>query len=206
MKEKLKNDMLSMYKEKPMILFSNAADQKLFFDEVAGWLPADLTKVYIESIDDALKRRETEKYETSGLYCFNLKLSRGTDIKLMKDAHVFICAVTGDFPLDEATQMLGRGTRSFGESEGTYYSSTAMKAGNLKRYLKGLERDTKDGARHLKALYDNFSNIPSNLMSHAQAMFSKRKWWISKYEVKNDFRQLFDVLYPNDDKVDNILT
>ena len=139
MKDKLKTDLLGMHKDKPMILFSNAENKKIFFDEVAGWLPQDLTKVYVESVDDALKRRDTEKYETSGFYCFNLKLSRGTDIKLMKDAHVFICAVTGDFPLDEAIQMLGRGTRSFGESEGTYYSLYASKAGNLKRYLKGLE-------------------------------------------------------------------
>jgi hypothetical protein len=165
-----------------------------------------LNKVYIKDAAAAMKHRETEKYATTGLYCFHTSIMRGTDLKLMKDAHVFIVGLTKDFSLDETTQMLGRGTRSFGVSQGTYYSVTAQKQGNLKKYLKTLEPNFRDGAKHLKQLYARWATMSQDNKSLMMLMFKANDWMITKSYMQDHYSSVFKVLYPDEDREQSNLT
>ena len=72
-----------------------------------------------------------EKAESLGLYhsmridelvVIHEVLSRGYDMKLAKDAYVYMVALDKGFPLSKVHQMLGRGSRAFGQCRGAYYT------------------------------------------------------------------------------------
>ena len=48
---------------------------------------------------------------------------RGYDVKLALDAHVIVHQTQKGFKLSEIRQMLGRGSRSFGQCVGSFHTS-----------------------------------------------------------------------------------
>lgn len=159
---KLIEDMKEFQDKKPMIFFTDGANLEDVFNHISGQLNEKLYKCFIKNEDDAMQKRKTEGYQQLGLYMLHESLARGFDLKLLRDAHVFILAREKDFALSDVTQMIGRGCRSFGVAEGFYYSPFLKGTADLERVLESYEPDYMDGPLHLKALYGRYSQLTTS--------------------------------------------
>ena len=72
----------------------------------------------IESISEALCQRDLCKNQTSGVWLVNRSFGRGFDLKLAADSTVMIIDPERDVTLTEASQMVGRSSRSLGIGKG----------------------------------------------------------------------------------------
>ena len=77
----------------------------------------------IETVDDALTARKISKDTDKGIWVVNEELGRGFDLKMADDAYVFVLDNARKLNLTMIMQMIGRGSRCQGISEGEVYVS-----------------------------------------------------------------------------------
>jgi hypothetical protein len=201
--------MKSLQDIRPMILFTEG-DAQALHDDVLTELEPGLWSRCILDIEGAMQARKEDTYIKKGLYTLALLLGRGLDCRLLKDAHVFIHAVQEKLSWTEVNQMLGRGCRTFGTPEGTYWSSSLHEKVDIKTQLMENEKKYHDGARHLRKLWDKWAAIPAGKRSLVQQFFTGNYWLCSKGQFRQNYTATFELLYderPNkssEDKQDDI--
>ena len=146
--------------------------------------------------------RNTEQLVLLAIYVMEPSQSRGTDLKLGKDAHACIIQFDRGYAWSETNQIVGRACRSFGVATGTYYMAKQHSCIDLKSYLLTKELQYFDGIKLLQLLYTKFSKI-NNLNEKAQviAFYKEGKWCNKIAKVQADYPVVWKVLKDDVKKV-----
>ena len=116
----------------------------------------------------------------------------------MVDAHVFILAREKTFAKSTVVQMLGRGCRSFGVPEGTYYTCLMHESANVWRQLEAQETEFKEGARHLGQFFKHYDKMTLDGKKVCYTFFLEGYWMSTKTYVREQCTAVYKQLYPNE--------
>ena len=81
--------------ERPTIIFTEDGQEDALFARLDAAVDPSLPRKLIKTRKEAIKARIEDAQVGSGFFVLHKYLYRGTDVKLLKDAHVFINAVQG---------------------------------------------------------------------------------------------------------------
>ena len=103
--------------------------------------------------------RKYNQDKTSGVYFVARDFARGFDFKLAKDAYVMIVSQKEGIALSEIKQMIGRGSRAFGQATGAYYTyEFGAHQIDFENALDKKEKATFEHTTLLGLLYDKFNH------------------------------------------------
>lgn len=176
-----------MYKVVPLFIYDEKDDNSLLAkleEEVKG---SGIKIKVIDSSKVAIACRTSERMKAVGVYLCKRKYSRGLDIKFRVDAHTLILAREKGIPWSEKVQMAGRGCRSQGVAQATYFTYVLDKDSPFEDSLKSLEFVVHEGAELLKLAYDRWGKLNAFQRAQVTKAFDNNGWMEKKlgFERKN---------------------
>ena len=120
---------------------------------------------------------------------------RGFDLKLGKDAYTYVIATSSNYSWSDVQQMIGRGCRSFGYSEGCYMTTLIKEGSDLKQQLLNYEHKIQDGVAILAAIYDNEATVIRNHPNSLKDLAKNLNWCTKKDKILSMNEHLYQVLF-----------
>ena len=174
-------DVVKTAASQPVIIFSDETINDVI-EKIRLKLPEGFPITDIPDQEKASKVRMISMNKTKGIFVCHASLQRGFDLKLARDAYVFILVIKKGFALSEVRQMLGRGSRAFGTCTGAYYTCEFEDCSeeNIIELLKLNEPDYLSGPAILQCLYETNSKITGAKDRKIVADVFKAKHWIKR--------------------------
>jgi len=185
MERQLITDIKSFFLEKPVLVFTEKVPK-----EMLELLTAAFPKLKIEEITTPKHAEHARKFHysrTTGIYVVAVDFARGYDLKLARDAHVFVVAYENGFSISQVKQMVGRGSRAFGQAEGTYYTyEFGNRNENISQHLAKKEPEYHNSHILLGHLFMQWQAMGLDQKTQAISAFSAGGWRVKNNEFERN--------------------
>lgn len=185
----------------PVILFYEDDRDNILSKTKKHCEKAGIPFVILEDEDAALKARLNKAHQELGVFVLHKDFCRGFDLKLRKDAYVMIYTTQNGYPLNVVEQMVGRGSRAFGQGSGGYFTTEFMQTTeSIAPKLKQKEIQMGDAYIQVGMLYRVFKDLSSYQQQQFYDVLKEGKWKMSRVLFQASQAKLFDILKTADRK------
>ena len=175
MHKSLSKDIRETMLARPVLVFSDKPPS-----DMAEILTKLLAKTKIETITTEAEAEHCRKFHKSrilGIYVIATDFARGYDLKLATDCYVCVVAYEGSFSNSVVNQMVGRGSRAFGQAMGAFYTTKFGDVNeNIQGHLIDMEPEYHNSYLTLGRLYTQYASLDDAEKATVVQAFAEGRW------------------------------
>lgn len=179
----------------PVIVFCEG-DETILADKIKPICDSMGIEIWcLSTLEKAKQIRKHTKDRTLGVWVMSKELDRGFDIKLSSDAYVIIKPETKGFTHTEVRQMVGRGSRTFGQSVGAYLTyEFGLTSQCIEKLLKDKEQEGSDNYQLVLMLYRGWKHIPASYITTVIEAMKDGGWNMKVHDFDTKHRAVYSIL------------